>query len=291
MVAIQPNVVNIYRAPTATLVRQLHPDTALFAALGLLQPQPVTPTPQSPPLYPQLMYSALLWSPDGRRLAMTFDLDSGGYNPMLGQLQVISGLVLLDADGGNERVLVDHQTSAQGTQAAYIVWDVQEGTTIPAGNASSASSPCCNGNSLPPALSYAWGSGSSLVPGTPLSLGAEPPSPALDLVGNPDGGHSFGLWQPGQIQIYAVPVAGQQAPTYLYVFQTTFSAWSPTGRYFEVDLNTGGLLIPAGQQPHAQCSRDAERHAARSGGAAPGTRRRPPTGASARRPTPGGASG
>ena len=99
-------VVNVYRVRTATLVRQLHPDTALFAALGLPQPRPVTP--QSPPLYPQLTYDTLLWSPDGRRLPMTFDLDSGGYNPTTGQLQVVSGLVLLDADGGNERVLVDH---------------------------------------------------------------------------------------------------------------------------------------------------------------------------------------
>ena len=33
-----PNVVNIYRARTGTLVRQLHPDPALFTALGRRSP-------------------------------------------------------------------------------------------------------------------------------------------------------------------------------------------------------------------------------------------------------------
>jgi hypothetical protein len=38
-----PSVVNIYRARTGMLMRQLHPDPALFSALGLPQPARRTP--------------------------------------------------------------------------------------------------------------------------------------------------------------------------------------------------------------------------------------------------------
>jgi hypothetical protein len=286
------NVVNVYQARTATLVRQLHPDAALFAALGLPQPLPVTPTPQSPPLYPQLMYDTLSWSPDGRRLAMTFDLDSGGYNPTTGQLQVISGLVLLDADEGNERVLVDRQTGPQAGPAAYTVWDVQEGTVMRVGNAPPPSgAPYDNGNSLPVALSYAWGSGGSLVPGTPLSLGAEPSALALDLVGNPDDRYSFGLWQPGQVQVYAVLLAAQQTPpTYLYLFQSLSlpdDICRVVARWALLRDRSEHRRTAPPRRAAASYARGAERRPARSGGAVAGTRRGAPTGAGARPRTPG----
>lgn len=82
--------------------------------------------------------------------------------------------------------------------------------------------------------------------GADLLVVARDPSgfPATD---DPDGGRSFGLWQPGQIQAIAVLVPGQQTPTYLYVFQTTFAAWSPDGRYFVDQLSMSGLLLPAGR--------------------------------------------
>jgi hypothetical protein len=231
-----PNVVNIYRARTGALVRQLHPDPALFAALGLPQPAPMTPTPSATPRFPTLMYQTLLWSPDGAQLAISFDAFIGP-DPS----QIITGMVLLDANGRHERVLVDHQG---GPPAAYTVWDLQAGTSIPVGTAP-AGPP--HTPTLPPALSYTWGRDGSLIPDAPLAGGAEPPPPALDLVGNPDGGHSFGLWQPGQILAVALPTSGQQAPTYLSLFGASFTAWSPDGRYITDQLSVGGLLLSSGQ--------------------------------------------
>ena len=79
-------------------------------------------------------------------------------------------------------------------------------------------------------------------------MGAPLPPPPLDLVGDPDGGHRFGLWQPGQVTVYAVPVSGQPAPTYLDLFTASFfAAWSPNGRYFVDQLSMNGLLLPSGQ--------------------------------------------
>jgi hypothetical protein len=75
-----------------------------------------------------------------------------------------------------------------------------------------------------------------------------PPPPTLDLVGNPDGGARFGLWQPGQIEVIAVQVRGQTAPTYLDLFTTEFAAWSPNGRYFVDQLGMSGLLLPPRQE-------------------------------------------
>lgn len=241
-----PNVVNIYRARTASLVRQLRPDAAVFAALSMPQPAPVTPTPQQgpPPGSPQLTYQTLRWSPDGKLLALSF-AQSFSYDPTR-EYQVINGLVLIDPDGSHERVLVDR--SGVSLQPAYTVWDLQTGTIIPIASPSPPiEAQYFTPNSLPLALSYSWNSDGSVASGAPLASGAQSPPLALDLVGNPIGGRSFGLWQPGQITVLAVPIVAQQGPTYLYLFQSTFAAWSPDGRYVVDNLSMGGLLIPAGQ--------------------------------------------
>lgn len=244
-----PNIVNVYRARTVSLVRQIRPDAAVFAALGVPQPAPVTPTPQQgpPPGSPELTYQTLRWSPDGARLALSF-FQSFAYSPTRGY-QSTTGLVLIDPNGSRERVLVD-QTNAQG---AYTVWDLHAGTAAPVGSPPiAASSSSMMPNSLPLALSYSWDSDGSLAPGASLSAGTKPPPLALDLAGNPIGGRRFGLWQPGQITVLAVPIVAQQPPTYLYLFQSTFAAWSHDGRYFVDNLSMGGLLIPAGQAAPSQ---------------------------------------
>jgi hypothetical protein len=235
--AYSPNIVNIYRARSDTLIRQLHPDPVLFTALGLPQPAPATPPPGGPPQLPTLLYQTLRWSPDGTRLALDFDVSTGPAD----RRQIISGLVLLDPDGRHEQVLVDHQT---GPQPAYTVWDLQTGTTLAVGTAPTG--PPYPPSVLPPALSYTWSSGGTLLPSASLSVNS-PPALMLDPVGTPDGGDRFGLWQPGQIEVLAVQVSGQTAPTYLDRFTTVFAAWSPGGRYFVDQLSMGGLLLPSRQ--------------------------------------------
>jgi hypothetical protein len=115
-----PTVINIYVARTSTLIWQLHPDPALFAALGVPAPIPESPSPSNPLPYLQLTYQTLLWSPDGIRLALSFYLFTS---------RVITGLIVLDADGEHEHVLVDQQT---GPQAGYTIFDLQNRSAVPA---------------------------------------------------------------------------------------------------------------------------------------------------------------
>jgi hypothetical protein len=232
------NVVNIYRAGTSALARRLHPDPAVFAALGIPPPTPVTPVPQSPPQEPRLTYDSLLWSPDGTEIALNFSLATYGTS-----YQAASGLVVLAARGSGERVLVDRTS---GPPPAYEVWDLRTGSARLVGSYPLAGLPGPI-NTLPPALSYGWSADGTLVPGGQLATGATASPRDLDLVGNPDGGQTFGLWQPGQILVIAVQPKGQAVPTTLDVYQTTFAAWSPDGRFLVDHLTMGGLLLVPGQ--------------------------------------------
>jgi hypothetical protein len=235
-----PSVINIYVARTGTLVRQLHPDPELFAVLGVPASVPETPSPSSPLPYLQLTYQTLLWSPDSMRLALSFYLFTS---------RVITGLVVLDANGEHERVLVDQQT---GPQAGYTIFDLQNRSVVPAESSLpfGTSYNAYNPTTIPVAFSYGWASDGSLIPGASLlSGGRQLPSLQHDSVGNPDGGCCFGIWQPGYIEVYAVLANGAAAPTYLYVYSTSFAAWSPSGRYILDDLSVNGLLLSGEESP------------------------------------------
>ena len=234
-----PNVINIYRARTARLVGQLHPDPAVFATLGLKQPAPVTSSPGGG-TGSVLSYSSLLWSPDSRRLAAGFILFTFGADP--NSQQAISGEALLDADGSHELVLVNPQINPP---PAYTVWDTKTATTL-AASPGTASSDAPYATILN-AQSYQRGAGGQLEPGAPFVTGTPTPSQAEGLVGNSAGASSFGLWQPGVIVVLAAPTSGREPPSYLYLYDTTFAAWSPDGRYLADGLSLRGLLRPAGQ--------------------------------------------
>jgi hypothetical protein len=62
----------------------------------------------------------------------------------------------------------------------------------------------------------------------------------------PAGAATFGPWQPGYVVVIEAPTRGQQPPSHLYLYETTFAAWSPDGRYFADGLSIRGLLRPAG---------------------------------------------
>ncbi|HEV2456889.1 MAG TPA: hypothetical protein VGS80_00870 [Ktedonobacterales bacterium] len=233
-----PNVVNIYRARTASLVRQLHPDPAVFTALGVLQPAPATPVPGGN-LGLMLRYSTVRWSPDGTRLALSVDLShaAAGSNPQ----RYTHGLVLLDADGTHEHLLVNAQPPAQ---PATTIWDLQTGTTVAVPpDTLPVDAPY---STLSVAQSYRWGAGGALVPGAPFAAGRSTPAPTEGLVGTPNGFAPFGPWQPGSITVFEAPTSGQGLPSYLYLYDTTFAAWSPDGRYLATGLSVLGLLLPAG---------------------------------------------
>jgi WD40 repeat protein len=87
-----------------------------------------------------------------------------------------------------------------------------------------------------PAFSYRWQANGSLVPFVPLSGRPQQPVPLGGPVGNPDGSTRFTIWQPG-LTIFSA-VAGY------YQWSTSFSAWSPDGRYLIDDISLQGFYKP-----------------------------------------------
>jgi hypothetical protein len=219
-------------------VRQLHPDSAVFASLGLAPQTSPTPGAGTEPGI-VLFYTALSWSRDGKQLALSFTVFRQSADPSTALF--LYGLAVLDVDGSHERVLVDRQTSFQ---TPYVIWDLQSGATVavPAGTVSSDAP----NSSFVPAQSYSWGASGTLVPGAPFAATGATPTGSASLVGTPIGDASFGPWQSGTIVVIRTPISGQEPPNYLYLFTTAFAAWSPDGRYVADGLSVRGLLRPAG---------------------------------------------
>jgi hypothetical protein len=218
----EPELLNLYDGRSGALVRQVHPDAAVLAAL-----QPGTPTPP-------LVYYHVLWSPDGSHLALSFFVGDNNQAQPTG-----AGLLLLDADGGHPRVLLQ---SAPSGWLAPQEWDLVRG--VPQALASSTAA-----GTLPAALAYHWGAGGALVPESPFALDHLLPLPPLAPVGNPDGGARFTFWQPG-----FVPRIGTIANASADVFQfgQGVAAWSPDGRYLLLG-SVSAFLVPVGQPlPHRQ---------------------------------------
>jgi hypothetical protein len=123
---------------------------------------------------------------------------------------------------------------------------------------------------LPPALTYQWGANGALLPLTPLTAQAPPTISPAGPIGNPVGGNSFSIWQPGVAAYgsYALPSQGPpEAPlTYaaapnLYLWYSQFGAWSPEGRYLLTSAFSGGrVAVP--NQPAPTAATLAKAHAA-----------------------------
>jgi WD40-like Beta Propeller Repeat len=184
----------IYSALTGALISRIQPDARIILAAGA--------SPNS-----EIEYSAVLWSPDGKRLAISFGVTSGGPS--------LEGVYLCDANGGHARVLL--HTSASG-RINTGMWDLQAGTYIPEAP-------------LPPALSYRWTPDGALAAPAPLTATAVLPAPQLRAIGDPDGGTAFSTWQPGAITLRAIGTTSQDARGGAYVLSTSYAVWSPDGRY------------------------------------------------------------
>jgi hypothetical protein len=229
---------NIYRARSRSLVRRILPDSAVYSALGLPITPSATPGTGGPPGV-ILSYATLRWSPDGTQLALSFGVYPN--NPASAGPVVNNGLVLVNADGSHERVFIDRRT---GPQAPYTVWDLESGTPVTvSANAVPDDAPY---STIVPARSYSWGVGGTLVPGAPFSQTTSLPA---GLVGTPIGAAQFGPWQPGTVQVIQEPLSGQRPIQYLCLYDTTFAAWSPDGRYVAEGLQVQRLLAPPAALP------------------------------------------
>ncbi|WIG59307.1 MAG: hypothetical protein OJF49_002054 [Ktedonobacterales bacterium] len=240
-----PNLVNIYRSGSGNVIRQIHPDSAIFAALHIPVPSPVTPPSQPGTPFPTgvaLWYNALLWSPDGQQIAVTFALSLNRDSA-----PAATGVALLNLGDGSTRVLVA-PTSPTMFTGAYNTWDLLTGTVTVGPRSTATPPPFSN---LPLAQSYTWDATGALVPGPQLPRAATaPPTVASGPVGNPAGDAIFTPWQPDVLQIADTTPDGKPLTTAIATFNAFFSAWSPDGRYLIDGLTLGGRLqLPSQPAP------------------------------------------
>ena len=190
-------LVLVYNAITGALMSRVQPDGLIGRAANM-------------PAESIIEYRAALWSPDGKRLAISFDLASGGSRR--------EGVYLCDADGGHATVLT---RLAAPDDTGTGKWDLQAGTYIPAA-----------AGEMPPALGYQWQPGGDLVATAPLNAASAPAVWSSGAIGSPDGSPSFSIWQPAEVRLRSVDgTANQPAPGGAYVLSTSFAVWSPDGRY------------------------------------------------------------
>ena len=225
-----PGVLNIYSALTGKLTAQWQLDDTILTIMGAptMGSQDIsthgvlaTSTFQtagtgsantgSTRLIP-FSYIHVMWSPDERRLALSFIVYM--------QEQPFFGLLVMNVNGHFSHAIFQPPYLDQRTP---VEWDIA--TSQPLGF-----------TPVPSAFAYHWQANGSLVPFVPLSGRPQPPVPLAGPVGNPDGSALFTIWQPGYTTFTGI--AGY------YAWSTTFSAWSPDGRYLIDDITLQGFYKP-----------------------------------------------
>jgi hypothetical protein len=113
-------VLNLYDTHSRQLVARLHPDEAIIQALdssgflpakrsSLMSPDPI-----------HITYVHVVWSPDGKLLACTFNTTS--------TQPAENGVVLMNRDGGHAQVLLQQQSA---TAPFYAEWDLARSRSVP----------------------------------------------------------------------------------------------------------------------------------------------------------------
>ena len=222
-----PGVLNVYNARTGKLTAQWQLDDTILNIIGA-----PTINGQGQSTHGVLATSSLhnassaksgsksilpfsfghvMWSPDERRFALSF---------VLYMQQPFSGILIMNVNGRFSHLIF--QSSGTHQQAASE-WNIATGQAL-------------GFISIPPAIAYHWQANGSLVPFLHSSARPPQPVPLTGPVGNPDGDPIFTVWQPAITAF--TPIAGY------YGWSTSFSAWSPDGRYLIDDINLQGFYKP-----------------------------------------------
>lgn len=247
-----PGYLAIYDTQTGKSLAQINIDKPIQQALHLGAPVNATPInsiPQGTTDAQGIQYRDVAWSANGKRLAITFFLPDLSTTTN----RNFYGVLLINPDGSSPRVLTQPVGSAIPQESPEaLVWDLTTGAVLPApvGSASQPDATFYSAGLGGPAQSWTWAGNGALVPQNPLlPLGDDVPPSPLAPIGNPSGGASFSIWQPGQIRYDFPPGATGQpdesvpgVPT----FQNDFIAWSPDGRYLIDAAQLSVLLTPKG---------------------------------------------
>lgn len=231
----------IYSAGKGALITQAKLDDAIYAQIQFpkaYQDWLQKALGQGPEMMAAINYTHVLWSPDGQRFYVTFDI----YVPD-GPLQrspeepsfsghLVDGLLVTTLKGGPPTVYLHQASSNIG---GVTVWDLASGAvraTIPAVSPFALS---------PAGLEYTW-SGDTLTVQNPATPDA---TPALGPVGAPQAGaRAFSVWQPGVVTDSLIGQAGG-LPNLNGVpaFTTDTAALSPDGDLLAAGLGLSTVLV------------------------------------------------
>ena len=253
----QAGVLQIYAAATGKLVQTILPDPTVLALPGAPSPpvnvQPATANADTST--PIIDYTHVLWSPNGKQVALTFDINQWDASGTQAEV-TFSGLVLVNADGTDARAALWKNISRPVAVLSFssstaLRWDTTTMSVLP------LPSQARYGylDSLPPAQSYTWSARGQLVPASSLTAG---PSSPTAPIGNPDGGSSFTIWQTGYVSLRFSGSTNNSPVTInpgVYMWDTAFAvqspdgflAWSPDGHYLIDSVALLGIVHPAGE--------------------------------------------
>lgn len=242
----EQGVIAIYSSSLGKLVQLISPDSAIFQMLHERFPAVHTAL--------DIYYSSLLWSPDGRQIALPFSMGLPTHNLL--PVGNIEGVALIDIAGGDVHVLLTAQTGNGGA----VEWDLQQRRAMTHVVVPSPLPTTNRGTNIPemPAFAYHWGANGALVPdfirGHYLHIPKSKVGKSqIGRVGNPDGDASFTIWQPGTGMVNTEDSAGDTYAAGIFTWNTNFAAWSPDGRYIISSVNLQGILqIPDHPLPDQQ---------------------------------------
>lgn len=216
-----PAVLTLFESHTRPVLKQqLSLDSALLAKKF---PLPF-PSGQGEALATMIVYTHILWSPDGHHLACTFFIQT---DPSA------HGVVLMNSVGAAPQVLLTRQALSSSFSEEWQIFP--------------HASPHPRSLSVPAALAYHWGASGALTPDSRLADQTIPASSSAGPVGNPDGDPSFSIWQPGVLSTMWGGSSSPGASHLSTTWKTSFAAWSPDGLFLVEGMNLSALLKPQEQ--------------------------------------------
>ncbi len=229
-----PNVVAMVDPASGKSVSQILPDTSVQKALKLAGRSASEP----------IFYTGVIWSPDGKRLALPFTIYFPSAQSGTGGIDIQLGLCVITLDDAKADVYLVPAADADKFTGE---WDLKTGKPMMRASIPSNQVMVVGQLTLEPAaLRYTWQPDGSLAPTGLLNATSAPAAAALSPVGNPDGDASFTAWQPMQILQNTGDPAHPVSPA-PFVAYGTFLAWSPNGTYLLNAILGPWRILPSKQ--------------------------------------------